>query len=137
LSQVALCTHLGFVLTDRLEVRCFQFDRDRKTWRWPVLDGPVDTTIKVEGIPADQIDESCDAIIRISLSDTVSNVQKRHPTLFPLQASKTRRSFSSNRTVSSNGSTVSFLQNGVGKGFTRADAILQKGHTAPDYPNDP
>src|SRR5262245_16704016 len=32
---------------------------------------------------------------------------------------------------------VSLRQNGVGTGFTRADAILPKGHTAPDYPNDP
>jgi hypothetical protein len=72
LSQVALCIHLGFVLTDRLEVRYFQFDRDRKTWRWPVLDGPVDTTIRVDGIPTDQIDGPCEAVIRVSLTDTVS-----------------------------------------------------------------
>lgn len=72
LSQIALCIHLGFVLTDRLEVRYFQFDRDQRIWRWPVLDGPVDTTINVEGIPAEHIDGPYDAIIRISLSDTIS-----------------------------------------------------------------
>ena len=39
LSQIALCIHLGFVLSDRLEVMHFQFDRDRKTWMEPMSPG--------------------------------------------------------------------------------------------------
>ena len=72
LSQMALCIHLGFLLSDRLEVRCFQFDRDARTWRWPADDGDVDTAISVTGLPASKLDDKCEAVIRISLSATIS-----------------------------------------------------------------
>ncbi len=72
LSQIALCIHLGFVLSDRLEVRYFQFDRDRRTWRWPVRNGKADKNIKVAGLPENMIQEPIEVVIRVSLSATIS-----------------------------------------------------------------
>ena len=72
LSQIALCIHLGFVLSDRLEVRCFQFDRDARTWRWPLVENDADTTISVAGLPANSLNDSCEAVVRISLSAPIS-----------------------------------------------------------------
>jgi hypothetical protein len=72
LSQIALCIHLGFVLSDRLEVRCFQFDRDARTWRWPEVEDDADTTISVGGLPADSLNDGCEAVVRISLSAPIS-----------------------------------------------------------------
>jgi hypothetical protein len=72
LSQIALCIHLGFVLSDRLEVRYFQFDRDRKTWRWPEDASDADRNISVNGLPEALIDKPVEVIIRISLSAIIS-----------------------------------------------------------------
>ncbi|CAN5651293.1 hypothetical protein BH20ACI3_BH20ACI3_28150 [soil metagenome] len=72
LSQIALCIHLGFVLSDRLEVMCFQFDRDRKTWKWLKKANDVDTNIRLSGIPPKIIEDRREAIIRVSLSAQLS-----------------------------------------------------------------
>lgn len=72
LSQIALCIHLGFILSDRLEVLCFQFDRDRKTWKWPVEASGADENIKVSGLPKKLIEDGREVVIRVSLSATVS-----------------------------------------------------------------
>jgi hypothetical protein len=84
LSQIALCIHLGFVLSDRLEVRCFQFDREARTWRWPQVENDADTTISVAGLPANSLNDSCEAVVRISLSapisiDAVREAAGHHP----------------------------------------------------------
>ena len=42
------------------------------TWRWPADDGDVDTAISVTGLPASKLDDKCEAVIRISLSATIS-----------------------------------------------------------------
>ncbi len=72
LSQVALCIHLGFVLSDRLDVRCFQFDRDKRTWRWPEDADAADTNLTVKGMPTSPRRKDCEAVIRISLSASIS-----------------------------------------------------------------
>lgn len=77
LSQIALCIHLGFTLSDRLEVRCFQFDRDERTWRWPEEGTDFDPTINVEGVPQGVRDEECEVVIRVSLSATISQEATR------------------------------------------------------------
>jgi hypothetical protein len=82
LSQIALCIHLGFVLSDRLEVMCFQFDRDRKSWKWRKNPTDVDISIKVSGLPAKIRKDYCEAIIRVSLSARIS----RHATLQVVRA---------------------------------------------------
>jgi hypothetical protein len=76
LSQIALCIHLGFVLSDRLEVSCFQFDRDERTWRWPE-GSDFDTTIDVKGLPNDVRDDEGEVVIRVSLSANISREASR------------------------------------------------------------
>jgi len=70
-AQIPLAIHLGFALSDRLQVRCLQHDRDRFSWTWPSgVQG--DTTFDIRGIPATVIDTEGDVVIRVSLSATVS-----------------------------------------------------------------
>lgn len=70
-AQIPLAIHLGFVLSDRIQVRCFQHDRDRLSWTWPSgVQG--DTTFEIRGIPTSAIDAEGDVVIRVSLSATVS-----------------------------------------------------------------
>ena len=35
LAPIPLAAHLGFLLSDRVEVNYFQFHRDERTWKWP------------------------------------------------------------------------------------------------------
>lgn len=77
LSQIALCIHLGFVLSDRLETKYFQFDRDRVTWAWPHADIEADTNIAITGLPDESIDDRVEVIVRISLSASISPIATR------------------------------------------------------------
>jgi hypothetical protein len=76
LSQIALCIHLGFVLSDRLDVRCFQFDRDNKTWQWPT-GLKADTELVVKGMPGTLRGKECEVVIRVSLSADISAAATR------------------------------------------------------------
>src|SRR5207302_4586025 len=71
-AQIPLALHLGFVLSDRVEVECYQFDRERKTWRWPDNAADVNTDIQVKGAPAKKVSKAGDALIRVSLSATIA-----------------------------------------------------------------
>ena len=73
LSPIPLCIHLGFLLSDRVQVECFQYDRDHKTWNWPELKkGWPNVSLKVSGLPKSPILERCEIMIRVSLSAAVS-----------------------------------------------------------------
>jgi SMODS-associated and fused to various effectors sensor domain len=72
LSQIPLCIHLGFVLSDRLNVRCFQFDRDRRAWQWPEDPEAEDANILVSGMPNRTRSKEGEVVIRVSLSATIS-----------------------------------------------------------------
>ncbi len=65
LSHIALCIHLGFILSDRLEVLWFQHDRDRKSWKWAEDAPDADTNIKVSGLPKKMVDGKREVIIRL------------------------------------------------------------------------
>lgn len=71
LAPIALATHLGFLFSDRIEVRAFQFDRDRSEWGWPTND---DETVEISttGIPVATFPSACEVTLRISLSARVS-----------------------------------------------------------------
>jgi len=73
LAQIPLAIHLGFVLSDRVEVDCYQYDRERKTWRWPE-DGAanVGSDIQVKGLPVKKVNKTGDVVIRVSLSATIA-----------------------------------------------------------------
>src|SRR6266404_51373 len=71
LSPIPLCVHLGYVLSDRLEVRYFQYNREEKNWNWPANPSPVDEKLIIRGVPKKPVRSECEALIRISLSATI------------------------------------------------------------------
>ncbi len=73
LAQIPLVVHLGFLLSDRVEVRYFQFDRDRRSWRWTEIE-PVeaDCNIQVSGLPEQVIEDEAEVLIRVSLSARIA-----------------------------------------------------------------
>jgi hypothetical protein len=71
-AQIPLALHLGFVLSDRVEVECYQFDRERKTWRWSDDPAGADLDIRVKGAPSKKVTKTGDAVIRVSLSATIA-----------------------------------------------------------------
>jgi hypothetical protein len=77
LSPVALAIHLGFLFSDRVEVRAFQFDRDRRVWSWPEPDGTSGSPIEVTGLPDSTVDGAVDVVVRVSLSALISPDETR------------------------------------------------------------
>ncbi len=75
LAPIPLIIQLGFLISDRVEVRCFQFDRLKKSWKWPREN--VDSKLHVTGIPEEKDNSSREVVIRISLS---ANVRKDQTT---------------------------------------------------------
>jgi hypothetical protein len=68
LAPIPLAIHLGYLLSDRVEVRPFQYDRDRKTWCWDESKMDYDVNFRVEGLPEQWISEAIDVTVRVSLS---------------------------------------------------------------------
>lgn len=68
LSPIPLAIHLGFLLSDRVEVEPFQYHRDQKTWRWPENAGPADVAFDVSGLPVAVMRKPTDISICVSLS---------------------------------------------------------------------
>lgn len=76
LAPIALATHLGFLFSDRVEVRAFQFDRDCSKWSWPTND---DETVQIStaGIPSTPVQDTCEVALRISISARVSEADAK------------------------------------------------------------
>ncbi len=73
LAPIPLAVHLGFLLSDRVEVRLFQYDRDRMSWTWePTAATDEDKTFSVTGLPDQLVPGQIDVVLRVSLSDFVS-----------------------------------------------------------------
>lgn len=69
LAPIPLAIHLGFLLSDRVEVRCFQLDRDRNSWAWRAAQAPCPgARLRLTGIPAAVIPGRCAVVVRVSLS---------------------------------------------------------------------
>jgi hypothetical protein len=82
LAPVPLAVHLGFLLSDRVEVNCFQFDRDERTWKWPTgRRARADMNIMFSGLPRSVINEPMEVSLSISLSASVAefDVQEAAP----------------------------------------------------------
>jgi len=72
LAPTPLIAHLGFLLTDSVDVRYFKYHIDTKVWKWPVTNqDKVDLHIQVAGLPEIEIKDSYEIAIRISLSAKV------------------------------------------------------------------
>ncbi len=73
LSPIPLAVHLGFVLSDRVEVEPRQYDRVLKTWRWPdLVEGEADCNIRVQDLPAFDMPGAATVVIRVSISEIVA-----------------------------------------------------------------
>lgn len=73
LAPIPLAIHLGHLLSDRVEVRPFQYDRDRKTWCWDDSSTAHDASFQYSGIPEKIIDEEIDVIVSVSLSASIAS----------------------------------------------------------------
>lgn len=71
LSPIPLAVHLGNVLSDRVDVLPFQYDRERRTWSWDENRTSYDDDILLEGIPSERVIGQVDAIVRVSLSASI------------------------------------------------------------------
>lgn len=69
LSPIPLVIHLGYLLSDRVEVLSFQYDRRRNEWTWDAaLAAEADCDVRVRGAPEERLEGVCDVIVRVSLS---------------------------------------------------------------------
>lgn len=71
LAPIPLAIHLGFLLSDRVDTRLFQFDRDRGSWAWrskKVSAQPV----PVAGLLGTTQSQPVDAVVRVSVSARVT-----------------------------------------------------------------
>jgi len=71
LAPIPLAIHLGYLFSDRVEVRPFQYDRDRKTWCWDHSRSSYDAAFHQAGVPEKVIDGEVDVIVRVSLSASI------------------------------------------------------------------
>jgi hypothetical protein len=74
LAPIPLVVHLGYILSDRVPVDVYQYDRrkERQTWVWPdTTDVDLDLAISVHGVPERPLPDCTDVVLRISLSATV------------------------------------------------------------------
>lgn len=70
-SQISLAVHRGFILSDRVHVDCYQFDRNANSWNWPES-AAADTAVKVVGLPDRVNRDAKDVVVRVNLSDSIS-----------------------------------------------------------------
>jgi hypothetical protein len=75
LAPIPLAVHLGFLLSDRVEVNYFQFHRDERTWKWPTGEpAEVDTGIIVSGLPTSVNNDPVEVSLSIGLSAPVAEI---------------------------------------------------------------
>jgi len=74
-APIPLAIHLGSVLTDRLDVRLFQYHRDAGVWSWDPLGAAdeIDSLVQVYGLPAEASPGVEDVGVRFSLSAFVTD----------------------------------------------------------------
>lgn len=71
LAPIALAAHLGFLFSDRLEVRAFQYDRERSEWTWPSSHDNESVQVSTTGIPSATVNAACEVTLRLSVSARV------------------------------------------------------------------
>jgi hypothetical protein len=77
LAPIPLAAHLGFLFSDRVELRTFQFDRDRSEWNWPSDEPGEDVQFAMTGLPTSPLRETCEVALRISISARVSEADAK------------------------------------------------------------
>lgn len=72
LAPVPLAAHLGFLLSDRVEVACYQYDRDAKSWEWPERKARPVLHLAVSGLPEATDNRPVEVAISVSLSASIA-----------------------------------------------------------------
>jgi hypothetical protein len=73
LSPIPLLIHLGYVISDRVQVDLFQYDRERKSWTWDAeLARTADLDIMVTGVPKGVVKSRGEVVVRVSLSARIA-----------------------------------------------------------------
>jgi len=72
LAPIPLAIHLGFLLSDRVEVDCYQYNRDTRTWRWPSRKMSSDTGFAVSGLPERPTNDPAEVAISMGLSAPIA-----------------------------------------------------------------
>lgn len=76
IAPIPLIVHLGFLLSDSVLVRPYKLHIDTVSWEWPDRDGEaIDDNIQVSGVPEDVVSETCEVVIRVSLSERVGEYE--------------------------------------------------------------
>lgn len=71
LAPIPLATQLGFLLSNRVEVECFQFNRDRRSWNWSEEEPPIEELkVQIKGIPQNPVN-STEVVLVVSISDQI------------------------------------------------------------------
>ncbi len=71
LAPIPLVLQLGFLLSNRTEVQCYQFHRDRQSWQWQPT-AEYDAEIYTKGMPTETLAEEEEVTIWVSLSAVIS-----------------------------------------------------------------
>ena len=72
-AQIPLALHLGFVLSDRVEVDADQFDRERKDVAMARTTRPTPIwTFRRKGCRSKKVNKAGDVVIRVSLSGKIA-----------------------------------------------------------------
>jgi hypothetical protein len=78
LAPIPLAVHLGFLLSDRVQVDCFQFDRDNRTWKWPAgKQARAAASFSVAGLPTTAVSGAVEISISIALSAPIADEDVR------------------------------------------------------------
>lgn len=73
LAPIPLAIQLGFLFSDRVDVRLFQYDRGRRSWAWDEVRGvAADTEFTMTGVPTSTHLKIASVIIRVSLSAMIA-----------------------------------------------------------------
>jgi len=75
LAPIPLAIHVGYLLSDRVAVEAFQYDRDRKTWQWDAKGAGPDLRVSLSGVPPGVDLTARDAALRVSLSARITPEQ--------------------------------------------------------------
>jgi hypothetical protein len=76
-APIPLAVHLGYLLSDRVEVCSYQWDRERHTWAWDPRVTAGDTSFMVTGLDGPVLDAPAEVILRVSLSACVTPEQTK------------------------------------------------------------
>ena len=75
IAPIPLAVHLGFLLSDRVDVTCFHYHRDDQTWLWPESGIAEELALDLRSTVTGRHDAATDVALCVSLSAPVLPAQ--------------------------------------------------------------